>query len=69
MTLTLRAREDGDARVALVYHGKDADPKLTIDVAEPAQSPRPALTSLIPPRDDAVLDYFFHPFRYLPGTA
>ena len=68
MTLTLKARKDGDARVELVYHGKDSDPKLTIEVTEPHSS-RPRLTSLIPPRDDAVLDYFNHPFLYLPGTA
>lgn len=65
MTLTLMERCDDAAEVRLVYHGKDQVPKITIDVTErPFDAARRRTTTLVPERDDLVLDMYYHPFVY-----
>jgi hypothetical protein len=62
----LMVREDSDKQVQMIYHGKDASPKLTVEVFEYSTG---AIYVLPADEGTHAMDMFNHPMLYVGGLA
>jgi hypothetical protein len=66
MTIELHEREDSFARVAVVYHGKDAEPKITVEVEDKSSGRSFTYVPRLGSDGAETMDVFNHPFAYAP---
>lgn len=61
----LNHRREAGLDVTMWYHGKDADPKITVEVLDFETG----MVTVVEPPLDEVMDAFLHPFSYPGYTA
>ena len=66
MTLELHRRDDPFARVAVVYHGKDAEPKITVEIENKTNGQSFTYVPRVGTDGTETMDVFQHPFAYAP---
>lgn len=65
--LMSRDDTDGDGRalqVTMWYHGKDAAPRVTVQLTIRGEGEEPVEVITLDPGEDHVMDAYLHPFTY-----